>query len=460
MQPTTVRVTNFRSIQESIFSIRNGLNVLVGPNGAGKSNVLQSLRFLSSLLHDGGAVALGKAGGPARNFRRGTKEISFAVVTEYDTTLFEGKQTKFWLRWNINLSLTQGDNLLQISHESLSVIPNMSTTPVLRMEVNRSPTGNLKHKAEEIDSGTLTKRMISAQKALSKDELFKNANKSINETFSSIKKRPSDASFLPSFTWLHSSIRRLLTEIGSFDEYNIQPDVARLAVDPLPITRMGNDGRAVSEVINALETQQYHRLMNQSYGGGYYGQKHHFGFAWENYYSVNSLAKSNPLEKIVEHLSAAVSSIDGICTELDPSTGRRFVVFKSGAHRFRPEEISDGTMKWLCLLVAIYVPQSKVILLEEPENFMHPWMQQRFVSILREQGKKLNTAVIMTTHSATVLNALIVRELLLVRHESGATEVQHVEDEEEVQKVLDKTNFGLGDMWVSGAIGAVTGGIQ
>ncbi|WP_114996560.1 AAA family ATPase [Xanthomonas campestris] len=457
MQPTTVLINNFRSIKQSIFSIRNGLNVLVGPNGAGKSNVLQSLRFLSSLLHDGGAVALGKAGGPARNFRRGTKEISFVVVTEYENTLFENRRTKFWLRWSVALSLTQEDILLQISRESLSVIPSGGKKPVISMELTRGPGGSVKYKSEDIDSSVLTKKMLASQSVANKEELFKFANKSIADTFSSIKKRPSDASFLPYFSWLHSSVRRLLTEIGSFDEYNIQPDVARLAVDPLPITRMGNDGRAVSEVINALESHQYHRLMNNAHGGGYYGQKHDFGFAWENYYSVTSLAKSNPLEKIVSHLSAAVSSIDGLCTELDPSTGRRFVVFKSEGNRFRPEEISDGTMKWLCLLVAIYVPQSKVILLEEPENFMHPWMQQRFVSILREQGQKLNTAVIMTTHSATILNSLTVRELLIVRHESGATEVSNVEDEAQIQKVLDETNFGLGDMWVSGAIGAVTG---
>ncbi|WP_082143507.1 ATP-binding protein [Xanthomonas sp. NCPPB 1128] len=458
MQPTTVLVRNFRSIEESVFSIRNGLNVLVGPNGAGKSNVLQSLRFLSSLLHDGGAVALGRAGGPSRNFKRGTTDISFVVVTEYETSLYKGRQVKFWLRWSVSLSLTQSDNLLQISRETLSVVPSKHNQPVINMELTRSPAGLVKYKADEISHAVLTKKMVAAQRAMSKEEVFKNANKLISETFSSIRKRPSDASFLPSFAWLHASVRRLLTEIGSFDEYNIQPDVARLAVDPLPLTKMGNDGRAVSEVINALESQQYHRLVNTSYVGGYYGQKHTFGFGWENYYSANSLAKSNPLEKIVEHLSAAVSSIDGLCTELDPSTGRRFVVFKSGAHRFRPEEISDGTMKWLCLLVAIYVPQSKVILLEEPENFMHPWMQQRFVSILREQGKKLNTAVIMTTHSATILNSLVVRELLLVRHESGATKVQNVDDEKEVQKLLDATNFGLGDMWVSGAIGAVAGG--
>ncbi|MCS3809664.1 ATP-binding protein [Xanthomonas sp. 4461] len=457
MKPTTVLVQNFRSIEESVFSIRNGLNVLVGPNGAGKSNVLQSLRFLSSLLHDGGAVALGKAGGPARNFRRGSTEISFIVVTEYETTLYEGKQTAFWLQWHVKLSLTQGDNVLQISGESLSVFPSSKGKPVIHMEVVRNSTGALKFKADEIMSSNLTKKMVASQNVSNKSEQFKIANKNISEAFSSMKKRPSDASFLPHFSWLHDSIRRLLTEIGSFDEYNIQPDVARLAVDPLPFTRMGNDGKAVSEVINALESHQYHRLMNNAYGGGYYGFKSNFGFGWGNYYSINSLTKSNPLEKIIEHLSAAVSSIDGLCTELDPSTGRRFVVFKSGANRFRPEEISDGTMKWLCLLVAIYVPQSKVILLEEPENFMHPWMQQRFVSILREQGKKLNTAVIMTTHSATILNALMVSELLLVRHEGGATSVQNVEDVDQVQAVLNKTNFGLGDMWVSGAIGAVAG---
>jgi predicted ATPase len=114
-------------------------------------------------------------------------------------------------------------------------------------------------------------------------------------------------------------------------------------------------------------------------------------------------------------------------------------------------------MKWLCLLVAMYVPNSRVILLEEPENFMHPWMQQRFISIVREQAKKLNISVIVSTHSVTILNSITLKELLLVYQTEGETHVESVKDQKEVQKVLDKTSFGLGDIWVSGGIGGVVG---
>jgi predicted ATPase len=459
---TTIRIKNFRSIEDALFTVKPGINVLVGPNGSGKTNVLHALKFVSSLLTSGAAVAMGKAGGPARNFRRGSERIDFIVVTHYETSVYHGKKTNFMLRWDVSIAISRENYLVYILNESIRILDS-EMKDVIRVEVNRGGGGQFKVNQFMEDERFITMKMINAPGVGSggprKSDLYQAVKGGISNHLASMKKAPPDASILPSFRWIHRSIDQLLLELISFDEYNIQPDVSRLATDPLPITRMGNDGRGVAEVINALESEQTPRISRGYDLPYYYDAYRPYPFVFYQYSGFHQFnQKTNPLQDIAENIRAAVSTIDGIGTRIDPSSGKRYVVFKSGDNEFRPEEVSDGTMKWLCLLVAVFVPHSRVIVLEEPENFMHPWMQQRFITLIREQARKAKRSVILTTHSATILNSLQIKELFIVRRDSAGTRVDEIKDKNSLQNMLDSTNFGLGDAWVSGAIGGVSGG--
>lgn len=457
---TLINIKNFRSIGNASFAIKPGLNVLVGSNGSGKTNILSALKFVSSLLMSGAAVAMGRAGGPQRNFKRGADKILFSVVTPYERSLYKGKVEDFQFHWDISIALSKSNNLVQLDKELIRVT-STNGAEILRMEVSR--TGGVFRSSLHLeDENKITKKMINLpgnyRSGTKKSDLYSLAMKEIGDRISGMRKAPPDASLLPMISWLHDSVGRLIHELTSFDEYNIQPETARQATDPLPQTRMETDGRGVSEVISALESQQLNRLSNRRIAP-YYADPYSFPY-W--FYGLGhfgpSGTKKNALQEITEHFKTAISTVDEVGTEIDPSTGRRYVVFRSGDLRFRPEEVSDGTIKWLCLLVALFVPQSRVILLEEPENFMHPWMQQKFINLAREQAKKLRTSIIITTHSATVLNALLVDELLIVKQGPTGTEIEAAADKNDLQSMLDATNFGLGDIWVSGGIGGVVGG--
>lgn len=458
----TIRIDGFRSIDSAVLHVKPGLNVLVGPNGSGKTNTLHALKFMSNMVTNGAALAMGKAGGPARNFRRGEESIQFIVVTDYEITLYKGRQTPFHLVWTVELSLSSTDNLTFIRDESLKVAAwiNDEMEDVLVVGVSRRPSG-IKTKFWIADSSLLTKKIIESQWASSasnKLTMFDSLKKHVSSLLPDVRKMPQDASILETFAPLHHAVRKLYRDMSALDEYNIQPDVAKQATDPLPVVRMGNDGAAISEVLHTLETQQFRRFFDRwGYlgGGAYFG-----GGPFFDYHMLNSMIKRNPLIDISDHLRAAVVTIDSIGTDIDPSTGRRYTVFRSGDNTFRPEEVSDGTIKWLCLLAALYVPRSRVILLEEPENFMHPWMQQRFVGLIRDQAKKHEMSVVLSTHSVTVLNSLRLEELLLVRQGDDGTVIELATEDSEIERVLEETNFGLGDVWVSGGIGGVVGGVQ
>lgn len=454
-----ITIRNFRSIERVNLSIREGLNVVVGANGSGKTNILHALRFMANLVTNGASLAMAKAGGPSRNFRRGRNVIHFGVETPLDVTLFKGKKALHIFRWDVEVGQVGADKFVKVRKERFSIQAIVDDEPVdvVSFNVSRGVSANPKTEMFVASEGDTTKRLLGSsiwvRSSSSKREALQTISVALHSLVGEVKKKPHDASLLEHFSRIHPEARRFFRDLISLEEFNIVPDSARQAVDPMPVAKMASDGSGVSEVIAALESDQLYRLQDRF---GYRSGSPYFDYTYDLYWPGRS--KKNPLKEIIENLKSAVSSIDSVSTEIDPSTGRRFVTFDCGGVRFRPQEISDGTFKWLCLLVALFVPTSRVLIMEEPENFMHPWMQQRFVSLANAQTRQSSGSIILSTHSVTVLNALSVDQLQVVYQMDGKTHIEPIDNGGELEELLSRSSFGLGDMWVSGEFGGVTGG--
>jgi hypothetical protein len=289
----------------------------------------------------------------------------------------------------------------------------------------------------------------------------------INRSLRAVRKNP-DKSFYPVFAGLDESANGVSSRFIFLNEYNIVPDIARAGTEQFPFAQMRPDGGRVSEVIHALENKHFHKIaptseyehefMDYFEPGPYsfFTYAHHFPpYRRFDMQERTFSALNNALAQINKELAAAVRPIEAVSVQIDGTTGKRFVVFRAGNETFLPEEVSDGTVKWLCLLVSILVPYSKVYLLEEPENFLHPWMQQRLVEMMRNQADREGTIFVLTSHSATVLNAARPSEILIVNQSPKGTQVSEVTNRKQIDAVLSESNFGLGDLWVSGAISGV-----
>lgn len=472
-----LRVSNFRSIRSATFRLQPGLNVLIGPNGSGKTNILSALKFIRDTLTLGVALAMGKAGGAPKNYFRGSHEIEFEIIGYYDFCKFRKSKVPFKFQWKIVIAQQPPDQIASIIREEFklfALVDSVRPTIVLDFAVERLQTKkprartSLRHEEDlgkdffrQFD-GTLFRR--------NKVDLFTEFKKKISRSFRKSKNSPNH-SCLPALLSLHPRISEVASQLISLNEYNIDPEAARKPTDRVPEARMEANGSGLSEVIHALRRDEWHRIavhrlpIDERFEEYPYRwprrlwSRYHWRIQESNFRSW----KRKPLEEealssITQHLTTAVNSVKSISTEIDPSNGRRYVVFFSGGHKFLPQEVSDGTIKWLCLLVSLFIPFSKTYLLEEPENFMHPWMQQRLVQIMREQAVKENLMFIVTTHSVTLLNSLQPEELLLVNYTEGATHVSSFKDTDEVRHFLAKSQFGLGDLWVSGGVGAVPSG--
>ncbi len=111
-----------------------------------------------------------------------------------------------------------------------------------------------------------------------------------------------------------------------------------------------------------------------------------------------------------------------------------------------PDHISDGTLSLLAYLVAMRDPAS-VLLIEEPENQVHPRLHYPLADEARmsESGQ-----VIVATHSPRFVDATRPDEVwMFARGADGHTEVMHASAEPQLVRMTE-SGGALGDLWTEG----------
>jgi predicted ATPase len=468
----SIQIENFKSIRKTEMHLRKGLNILIGPNGSGKTCVLGALKFVRDVLQLGVAHALARSGGAKSVYRRGAERMTFRVTQSYGERKYRRRPKKFTFLWEFTVGQSGPEKIATILREKVEMfaVEGNWRHKMFAMEVNREKQNRVtKHvhicSSEEFGHDFFSVwnwRYSGKSKRQIREDFLKVGQEVLKEAV-----KDKDKSLLLSITYFDRAIEEVYAKFVFLNEYNVVPDVAREAAEQLQFARMRSDGGAVSEVIHALERRHFHKIVITPYEELYEPRarwhKRGYGFyEWRRmgyrgaYFEDNRRPElESVLGRINKELATAVKMLDGVGVEIDPTSGKRFVVFKREKEKFYPNEVSDGTVKWLCILVSIFVPYVRVYLLEEPENFLHPWMQQRLVCMMREQAEKTGTVFVLTSHSATILNAAKPEEILVVGQGRQGTKLSEIAERSEIEQVLAGSDFGLGDLWVSGAFGGV-----
>ena len=113
--------------------------------------------------------------------------------------------------------------------------------------------------------------------------------------------------------------------------------------------------------------------------------------------------------------------------------------------------LSDGTLRWLCLLAILLHPSPPpLVCLEEPELGFHPDMIPTLATLLRDASERMQ--LIVTTHSDTLVDALsdVPEAIVVCEKEEGATTMKRL-SRGDLAVWLDK--YSLGQLWSKGHIG-------
>lgn len=117
-------------------------------------------------------------------------------------------------------------------------------------------------------------------------------------------------------------------------------------------------------------------------------------------------------------------------------------------------EISDGTIMTLSLLCALVDPRKTLILIEEPENSIHPWILRHIVDFFKKVSK--SKTVLITTHSPILVDMLYPDQIWVInRTIEGSTLDKLTQLDENLQQGWEDGNFKISEYLDTGIIAKV-----
>lgn len=136
------------------------------------------------------------------------------------------------------------------------------------------------------------------------------------------------------------------------------------------------------------------------------------------------------------------------------------LVDKYSEHHIPASDISDGTLRLLAFLTALYQKETpSIICFEEPENGVHPWLLSKMMELLQListeglAGKPVQ--VLITTHSPVLLNYVEPQQVRAIELDSeGKTQVHSLPfDSVRFQKAMEAFDGELGELWFTDIFG-------
>lgn len=156
--------------------------------------------------------------------------------------------------------------------------------------------------------------------------------------------------------------------------------------------------------------------------------------------------------RMLENMRAFMHEISDLNVVVSGGTVQIFFQEESLRQNVPATRLSDGSLRYLCLLTVLCHPSPPpVICIEEPELGLHPDIIPKMAKLLVEASAR--SQLFVTTHSDILVDALTntPEAIIVCEKTDGATQLRRLKDVEGIQSWLDE--YRLGEVWMRGAIG-------
>jgi len=416
-----VTIRNFRSYDYADIELGK-FNIFIGANASGKSNFLQVFRFLRDIVRHGLENAISMQGGVEflRNvgIDASNDEVSFSVSCEVGTgwlPLALGLDESFpaispkGVDYKLSIVSSKARRRFRITMEELTLqgqFVRLARKKDGIEEVGRLGVGDiiLSNQAAKVSYEI----HLPAQVAISQDELFisRLLERKLPEGESMIEKSSGNIWAFP-----------LTSFLEDISIYDFDPKLPQKAVPITGKKELEEDGSNLAIVLSNI---------------------------------LRDDKKRRKLSNLITDLLPFVQDL-------------RVEKFADKSLLFKLREvycpnvylpaslISDGTISITALIVALYLEEKPLAILEEPTRNVHPFLISKLVNMLKEASQKKQ--IIVTTHNPEMVKYADLNDIVLIsRNEQGFSEICRPAQKEEV-KIFLQNEIGIDELYVQNLLG-------
>ncbi len=416
MRLKSIRIQNFKTLQDVFLDDLPDLAVFIGANGAGKSTIIEVFRFMKDCVERDLLGALSSEAGRRGGFQQlRSKGQNGAIMLEFvfsAVSIDSDRMLRYLLEINIE------DKEIIIEREELYI-----TEQILNQHLN-----SLKNR---LDSSPIEHVSLSDNLSLSNESVIFIRTHNVPNiiTFADNQQRG---------TYPKSSLAiKMLTIFGG-----PSTEYCQLIIQYFQKAAFSE----LKDLTNNLPTT-------------YESEKHLDTDGLNLPQVIKYILERNKDSwgKVLGKFRHMVPEVETV--EVHETPDQRLYMTLKPKHlggSFANDQLSPGTLRMLAYLVLLNEPEPHdLLLIEEPENDIYHTNLPSLLESMRNYGYASQHQVFVTTHSPMLLSAAEPQEVYYMFKENGYTKVVRASDN---PKIMEEINFGdkIGALWSRGEIPDIT----
>ena len=366
----SIRIQHYKSLADVSIVNLQPITLLVGSNAVGKSNVIDALKFLRDIAANGLDHAMSDRGG-------------IEIIRQYSKT------SPFKITMSVDFEQSFGDDDIRSGSSDITIVSQKGNYRVeheaARWWLEIATFEEVGDEEEGVAGSDITEQKFT------RDVTGKvKFNKSVEDNY-----RVAEDMAALGIRWPNAPYE-LIRYFSSFSFSTIYPNTLRTPSRPDTERMLKESGQNWASVLKALRKTQRGR---------------------------------QALERVMEMMQVVMPTLQ----EVNVKSAGGFLVpqfrvkddERSNAHDFDPVQLSDGTLRILGILLALYqTPPPPFLALEEPEQTVNPAILATLSEAFREVSE--HTQLFITSHSPHLVDYFDPDEIRVVSMKQGKTQVSSI----------------------------------